>query len=82
MIPAAAETFGFDADLLLRFGFQQVQRDPVQPREVLGGVALADAAVVFPEGDVQRPVQAVLDSQWPRIRASIRAGSLASRLLI
>ncbi len=41
-------------------GLEQVQGDAGQAGEVLGGVALADAAVVFAEVDVQAPVQVVL----------------------
>ena len=65
MVPAAGEAFGLDANLLLFFGLEQVQGDAAEAREVLGRVALADAAVVFAEVDVQAPVEGVLDAPMP-----------------
>jgi hypothetical protein len=41
-------------------------------REILGGVASADAAVVFSEGDVENPVQFILDT--PVLASGIQGG--------
>src|SRR5215203_399978 len=39
----------------------EVDRDPAQDGQVARGAPVADAAVVFAEGDVEHPVQRVLD---------------------
>ena len=45
---------------------QQVEGEVADDREVLGGVADPDAAVVFAEGDVEDPVEAILDAPMAR----------------
>jgi hypothetical protein len=40
----------------------KIDRDPAQDGEIAGGVLVAHAAVVLPEGDVEDPVQRILDS--------------------
>ena len=40
---------------------EQVRGEVAEDGEVLRGVAVADAAVILAEGDVEDPVQAVLD---------------------
>ena len=64
-IPAGPQPFVLDAELGGLLRPQQVQRDPPQPREVLGPIALADPAGVLIEAEVQRPVQLVLDLPVP-----------------
>ncbi len=44
---------------------EQAQGQPPEAGQVLGGVALADPAVVFAEDHVQRPVQLVLHAPVP-----------------
>ena len=43
----------------------KVDRDFAEQREVLHGFAISYLAVVFIEGDVQHPVQAVFDLPMP-----------------
>ena len=62
MVPAAAEAFAFDTNFACFLGFQQIQSNATEPGEVLGPVALANAAVVFAEVDIQRPMQAVFNT--------------------
>jgi len=62
MIPAGLKTFAFDAPLGRFVLFEEVECDPVQEREVLCGVALAFAAEVFAESDVEHPMQFVFNA--------------------
>ncbi len=62
MIPAGLKAFAFDAPLGRFVLFEEVECDPVQEREVLCGVALAFAAEVFAESDVEHPMQFVFNA--------------------
>jgi hypothetical protein len=44
---------------------EQIQCDMPEHREIFGGVPLANTAVVFAKGDVEHPVQGVLDGPVP-----------------
>ena len=64
VIPASQFSPGLDADAGFLGGglLEQVQRDVAHHRHVLRRVVLADTAFIFAEGDVEHPVQVVLDS--------------------
>lgn len=53
--------FALDADLEGFVLFDEVDGAVPEDGEVLGGLAFADAAVILAEGDVEDPVQAVLN---------------------
>ena len=57
VIPARFLPFGAGADLGQLVVLQKVEGDVPQHPEVLGGVAFAYPAFVFPECDVQHPVK-------------------------
>ena len=65
MAPAAAEPLGLEAHLVLGLLLEQVQGEACETGEVLGSVALADAAVVVTKAEVQAPVQAILHAPMP-----------------
>jgi len=44
------------------FSLEQVEHDPLQPRQVVRGVILAHGGGVFQEIDVQHPVDAIIDA--------------------
>src|SRR6266581_6640145 len=81
MIPACGQAFAGDADFLGFVALEQVQAQAAQPGEVLGSVPLADAALVFPEADIELPVQPILDPPMaPHIAGdplSVRASEAA-----
>ena len=59
LIPTRFETLGFDADFGRLFLLQQVHGDTPQNGEVLVTGSFADAALVFPEGDVECPIAVI-----------------------
>ena len=59
LIPTRFETLGFDADFGRLFVLQQVHGDTSQNGEVLVTGSFADAALVFPEGDVECPIAVI-----------------------
>ena len=61
MVPAGREAFVLDAQFLGPILFEEIQRDVVEDREILGGVADADAGLVLVHRDIQHPVEAVLN---------------------
>ena len=52
----------------------EVDRDFPQQREILDGIPIPHPAVIFLEGDVENPVQAVLNLPMPadRLRQNLR----------
>ena len=42
----------------------EIDRDFPEQREILDGVAIPYPAVIFVEGDVEHPVQAILDTSY------------------
>ncbi len=62
LIPISFETLGFDADFGRLFLLQQVQRNMPQNGKVLVTGSFAEAALVFPKRDVERPVEFILDA--------------------
>ena len=61
MVPSCFEAFILDADLGSCFLFECIESDMAKYGEILGTIAFADAAVIFAEGDVENPVQRVLN---------------------
>src|SRR5215212_12188197 len=61
LIPARFEPLGLDAQLGRPVLPQQVERQVTQGREVLGAVALAHAALILTKGDIEHPMDRVLD---------------------
>ena len=57
VVPACLLAFGTDSRLCEFVVLEQVERDVPQHPEVLCGVAGAYPAFVFPESDIQHPVQ-------------------------
>ena len=68
MLPAGFEAFGFCAHLGSRLLAEQVERQVAQNGQILVGVALTDAALILAKGDIQHPVQAVLNPPVPADR--------------
>ena len=62
MIPPGPQPLGLDAPLRGRLLLEEVERELADGGEVLGGVGLPGAGVVLAEGDVEDPVELVLDS--------------------
>ena len=62
LVPAGLEALGLDPGLRRGVLVEEVEGDVAQDGEVLGGVAGPDAALVLAEGDVEHPVEAVLDA--------------------
>ena len=60
--PSGLQALALDTHLQAGFTFQQIVGDLSQGGHVLGSVVLAYPALVFPEGDVQAPVERVLDA--------------------
>src|SRR3954451_7452510 len=61
VVPRGLLALASQAGLAGVIGAVEVEGDPAQAGQVARGPALADAAVVLAEDDVQDPVQAVLD---------------------
>ena len=61
LIPGSAEAFGAHT-ALGRLVAQEIEGEVSQDGEVLSGMARPHTAVVFAEGDVQDPVQLVLNA--------------------
>lgn len=61
-VPAAFQALSFYASLDCSLQFEQIERHVPQDRKVLGGMILADPAVIFIEGDIEHPMQAVLNA--------------------
>ncbi len=59
--PARAQALALDASFGRLFLPQQVERQMPRHREVLGGMALPEAAGIFIEADAQAPMHLVLD---------------------
>lgn len=62
MIPPSSQLFGLDTPFERCFLSQQVQGNMPQHSQVLGCVTLAHTAIVFPEDNIQNPVNLVLDA--------------------
>src|SRR5919199_1740422 len=56
----------------------EVEGDPAQEGEVAGGGAVAHPAVVLAEGDVENPMQGVLDAPVPADRPDQDGGIVAA----
>ncbi len=81
LIPPALEARGVEPGRDGGVLAQQVEGDVPEQRDILGGVARADAALVLAKRGIQDPMRRVLDApQCPRSAAAIRAGS-AGRLV-
>ena len=60
--PAGLEPFALDAHFQAGLVFEQIVGNLPQQGHVLRRVVLAHPALVFPKGDVEGPVQRVLDT--------------------
>ena len=61
LIPSGGLALALDPDLQARILLQEIQRQAAQNGEVLRTMVDAHPAVILPEGNVQHPVEAVLD---------------------
>src|SRR3712207_940754 len=61
VVPSGSLALGPDAGFARSVAADEVERDPAQDGQVARGASVAHAAVVFAEGDVEHPVQRVLD---------------------
>ena len=62
MVPCRFETFGLHATFEGIFPFKHVGRQVAQDCQIFRAMVFADAAMVFSEGDIQTPMQAVFDT--------------------
>ena len=62
MIPAGSFTFGGSTDLGVFLCVQEVESQAAQDGRVVPCMALADATAVLTKGDIQDPVDRVLDA--------------------
>jgi hypothetical protein len=62
VVPAGLKAFGYDGHHGDGFLTQQIECQPMQDRLILVGMALADAALVLMEGDIEDPLHTVLDA--------------------
>ena len=62
MIPAGSFTFGGSTDFGAFLCVQAVERQAAQDGRVVPCMALTDATVVLTKGDIQDPVDRVLDA--------------------
>ena len=62
MVPCRLETFGLHAAFEGIFPFKHVGRQVAQDGQIFRAMVFADAAVVFPESNIQAPMQAVFDT--------------------
>lgn len=77
MVPRSLLSFRLQAAPCRGLSSQKVQCDVPQDREVLGSVPLPDAAVILAEGNVQYPMQLVLDSPMAARRVRSNLASLS-----
>lgn len=61
MVPAAHLALGLDANLLLLLLLDEVEGDLTEYGHGLGCITCPDARVIFVEGHIEDPMQAVLD---------------------
>jgi hypothetical protein len=61
VISTSFETLAFEASFHSGVLLQQMECDMVQHGEILGGMALTDAAIVLTKCDVEHPVEAVVN---------------------
>ena len=62
IVPGGVEAFVFDSELLGVVVFRKAQGGAVDQAEFGGGVAFAEAGLVFLIGQVQLPMQLILDT--------------------
>jgi hypothetical protein len=62
VVPAGLKAFGHDGHHGNGFLTQQIEGQPMQDRLILVGMALADAALVLMEGEIEDPLHTVLDA--------------------
>ena len=61
-VPAGEQAFAGNATLTRFLLFEAVERDVAQDGEILRGLVLALSAFIFTEGNVECPMQRVLDA--------------------
>ena len=69
MIPPGPEPLALDASLRGGLLLEEVERELADGGEILCGVALAGAGVVFTECDIEDPVELILDAPVPEPEA-------------
>jgi len=79
LIPTRLEALVLDSRFRGRLFLQQVERDVPQHHQIRRARSRPRPALILSEGDVQHPVQPVLDPQWPR---TARPNVAASRRLV
>lgn len=74
LVPPSFEPLGMHADMRGPHLLEQVQRLVPQDGEVLGSMVLAHATPVFSKGEIQHPMQAVLNPPNTRVPPARRVG--------
>jgi hypothetical protein len=60
----------------------EIDRDFPEQREILDGVPVPDPAVIFVEGDVEHPVQAVLDWRCENCKGKPRKAPMVPKAVV
>ena len=68
VVPSGVEAFVFDSELLGVVVLEQAQRGAAEQAEVAGGVAFAEAGLVFLKGHVELPMQFVFEAPMATYR--------------
>src|SRR5579883_2390356 len=74
VIPGGLEAPATDAQALGLLLTQKIEREMTQDGKVLSGMALADAALILVEGDIQHPMDLILDPPMAPSRLPERFG--------
>ena len=61
MIPTSLETLAFEPPFQRGVLLKQIECDMAQHGEILGSMALTNAAIVLTKGDVEHPMEAVVN---------------------